>query len=201
MFCDQLISYGIKLSCATPIVKGFEPDGIIINRADIDFTQSSFDANHEGTIVLKSGKTGFPIAMPVNNPYEGSEITLNVGTYANTWTKNIQVILLSVGSGTSKLVDELVNGDVVLILRNKTKTDVYTSTESGGNPASSEYEVFGFEQGMKASAGTRTPNDDETLGGTLLTLTETNAPSHGLFLWTTSKSATDAAYASLLPQS
>ena len=170
-----------------------------MNRADIDFATSTLTAAAgKGSVVLKSSKTGYPVKQSPRNSFDGSSMELNVGTYLNTWTKNINVLLMSVGPDTTDIVNKLVNGDCVLILRNRTKEDA-AWTGTGTNPQESEYEVFGWEQGLKVSAGTRTPNDEDTMGGTQLTLTETGASSHGLFMFVTSKEATDQAYEALLP--
>lgn len=194
MICETLIANGIEFNCGA-ISRGFEADGVIINRADIDFAASTLDGNTT-TLVLKTGKTGYKVKQFGNAPFEGSEITLNVGTYVNTWTKNIQVLFPSIGKNTSDLIDNLVSGDVVLVLRNKQKTDLLKV--SSQTAVACEYEIFGFEQGMKVSAGTRTPNDEDTLGGTLLTLTETGAASHAIYLWAgQSAAATAEAYAAL----
>lgn len=201
MICQKLINQGIDARCDLPMVRGFEPDGIIINYDDIDFAATTVPEGSDNvrTVVLKSGKTGYPVKQPANSPFTGSESTLNVGTYASTWEHSIQLILMSVGAYTSELVDKLASGRFVLILRNKTKTDA----QSGLNGATlvqdaSEYQIFGLEQGMTATAGTRTPDDEDTMGGTLITLTETGAPSHGLFLWSGTKASTNLAYNSLL---
>lgn len=199
MICETLLSAGYNPSCQAP-QRGFEADGIIINRSDIDFATSTLNAtNGKGSVVLKSGKTGYPVKQTPRNAFDGSSMELNVGTYINTWTKNINVLLMSVGPDTTDIVNKLVNGDTVLILRNRTKEDAAWPVDGQGvNPKESEYEVFGWEQGLKASAGTRTPNDEDTMGGTQLTLTETGASSHGLFMFVTDKAATDTAYQSLL---
>lgn len=194
MVCEELLTAGYSHACDGQR-RGFEADGVIINRADIDFSTSTLKTGtNKGTIVLKSGAKGYAIVQPANNPFDGSASELNVGTYVNTWTKNIQVLLMSVGPDTSALVDKLVNANCVLILRNKQKYDSGSSTPDD----ESEYEVFGIENGLKVSAGSRTPNDEDTMGGTLLTLTESNAPSHGMFMWDTDKATTDAAYTALV---
>ena len=56
--CDSLIQKGIELNCESPIVKGVEPDGLIMNRSDIDFAKSVFDTTNKNiltTLILKSG--------------------------------------------------------------------------------------------------------------------------------------------------
>lgn len=196
MICDKTL-FGIEPTCE-PLQRGFEADGVIFKRSDIDWSASSIDGT-TAEIVLKTGVAAALVKQPYNSPFNGSEMSLNVGTYVSTWNKNINVVLMSVGPNTSEVVNGFVGSDCVLILRNKTKED---GTQAGKIDAdSAEYEIFGLEQGLKVSAGTRTPYDEETLGGTLLTLTETGADNHGIFLWKTSKTVTDAMYAALMTSS
>lgn len=200
MICDKTLSGQVGANCSEyPLTKGFEQDGIIMPRSNIDFGASTI-GDTTAAIVMKSRTSGIPVKQIFNQPFNGSEMSLNVGTYVSTWNKNINVLLMSVGPNTSSIVNALVNNDCVLILRNKTKNDAQEG-EIAENKAASEYEIFGLEQGLKVSAGTRTPYDEETLGGTLLTLTETGADSHGKFLWDTDKTTTDAMYQSLLTPS
>ena len=61
-----------------------------------------------------------------------------------------------------------------------------------GTDSKNKFEVYGFEQGLKMSAGTRDLNSDDTDGGWSVTLQEQNAPSSGLFLFSTDETTTRA---------
>ena len=41
--CEYLIARDINIACEDMVAKGLESDGIIINRADVDFTKTLFD--------------------------------------------------------------------------------------------------------------------------------------------------------------
>lgn len=190
--CESLISKDISFDCNDMSVKGLEADGVILNRDDIDFSKCTFDETAKNIltqIVLKSGKKGYQVLQMGNTPFTGTTTTLAVGTYRNTWTNEIPIAVLNnTPEVAEKIIDGLANGTFVLILRNKAK----------GTDGKAEYQVFGFYQGMVASAGTNEKYSDETEGGWLMTLQETNAPKSALFLFNTSSEATAAAYNSLL---
>ena len=48
--CNALIAQDIEANCANLGIKGLEPDGKIINRADIDFAATVFDTNNDSII-------------------------------------------------------------------------------------------------------------------------------------------------------
>ena len=83
------------------------------------------------------------------------------------------------------VIDGLANGQFVLILRNKNKT------------SKGEYQVYGYAQGLVASEGTNEKYSEDTDGGWLITLQETNAPKSALFFYDTSDETTAAKFASL----
>lgn len=43
--CDNLIKKDIAPSCDDPIVPGIEQEGVIANRADVDFSGNNFQFN------------------------------------------------------------------------------------------------------------------------------------------------------------
>lgn len=194
--CDKFLANDILPSCDYPLVKGFEADGVIIPREYIDFASSSISATNANIIegiILKTGKRGYQCQQMGSAPFSGSTQTLTVGTYSNTWESSIQVLVPTWGALTAnQIVDALTNSDNVVILRNKTKTDGLGNTE--GN---AEYQVYGWWQGCRASAGERDANSDDTLGGVLMTLTESGSPRSGMFYFTTNATATAAAYQAL----
>lgn len=194
--CDSLLAADIQPACENPLVRGFEVDGVIIPRADIDFTASTINSSNPNIIsslVIKSGKRGFHCEQMGATPFSGSTQSLSVGTYQNTWDSSVQLLVPTYGPVTARdIVDALTNGDNVVILRNKVKSDGLDTADR-----SAEYQVFGWWQGMRASAGERDPYSDDTLGGVLMTLTETGSPKSAMFLYGSSKAATDTMYNSL----
>lgn len=189
--CNSLIAQDIENDCANVGIKGLEPDGKIINRSDIDFSATQFNANNDAiieTLVLKTGKTAFDVAQLGNTPFTGLVQNLNIGTYVNTWTTDIPIAVLANNPAVTKnVIDVLSNGEFVLILKNK-------NTGISGN---AKYQVFGYAQGCRASAGTRDAYSEDTEGGWLITLQEANHPKSAMFFYDTDETTTDAAYAAL----
>ena len=189
--CETLIAKDIAFDCDEMSVKGLEADGVIINRNDVDFSKTEFDNDAKNIIrqmVLKSGKKGYEVVQMGNTPFTGTTSTLAVGTYRNTWAHEIPIAVLANDPEVcEKIIDGLANGTFILVLRNKAK----------GSQGKGEYQIFGFYQGLVASAGTNEKYSDETEGGWLMTLQETNAPKSALFLFDTDSEATQARYNAL----
>ena len=189
--CETLIAKDIAFDCNEMSVKGLEADGVIINRNDVDFSKTVFDDTAKNIIkqlVLKTGKKAYDVQQMGNTPFTGTTSTMAVGTYRNSWTHEIPIaVLANTPDVCEKIIDGLANGSFILILRNKSK----------GTDGKAEYQVFGFYQGLVASAGTNEKYSDDTEGGWLITLQETNAPKSALFFFQTSSEATQAAYESL----
>lgn len=193
--CESLISQDIAIACADQVTKGLESDGIIINRGDIDFSKTQFDEENPCIIkqlVLKKGKKAYAIRQEGNTPYTGTKTELNVGTYRNTWNSEVAIVVLAnTPDVCAKIIDGLVNGKYVVILRNVSK----------GADGKGEFQVYGYAQGLKASAGTNEKYSDDTEGGWLITLQEEQAPKAAYFFFNTSTETTTAAYESLKTES
>lgn len=189
--CEALIAQDITFDCESMSVRGMEADGLIINREDIDFSATIFNAQNPAiieTLVLKTGKKAYEVVQMGNTPFTGLVSNLNIGTYRNTWTHDIPIAVLGDDPDVVKdIVDPLANGTFVLILKNKTK----------GTNGNGEYKVFGYAQGCRASAGTNDKWSEETEGGYLITLQEANAPKAAMFYFKTDSATTAAQYESL----
>lgn len=192
--CDTVISQGIEQNCDNPIVKGLEPDGVIMNRGDIDFSSTTFDTDMKNvikTMLLKSGKKGYPVVQMGAKPFTGAKTSLKTGTYRNTFTNEIPIAILDNGPAVAKnIIDGLANGSFVLILRNIHK----------GDDGKSEYQVYGYYQGLRASAIDNDKYSDDTDGGWLVTLKEESAPKSALFYFNTDSTTTATQYQSLMTE-
>ena len=190
--CDSLIAQDIDFACADLVTKGLEHDGIIINRDDIDFSATTFNSTNPNIIeslVLKSGKQGYKVIQQGNTPFTGTQSTLEVGTYRNTWTHQIPLAILANDPDTCKdIIDGLANGTFVAILRNKFK----------GTSGDAEYQVYGYTQGLVASEGTNDKYSEDTDGGWLITLQETGTRQSAMWFFDTDAATTLAAYEALL---
>ena len=192
--CNSLIATDIQADCTNLGIKGLEPDGKIINRADIDFANCVMDNGNPAnpniikSLVLKTGKSAYDVAQLGNTPFTGLVSNLNVGTYINTWTTDIPIAILANDPVVAhKVIDALANGEFVLILKNKNR----------GTAGNAKYQVFGYAQGCRASAGTRDAYSEDVEGGWLVTLQEANHPKSAMFLYDTDEATTDAAYEAL----
>lgn len=192
--CDSIISKGIEQNCESPIVKGLEADGIICNRADIDFSKSVFDETNKNilkSLILKTGKRGFPVVQQGATPFNGAKTNLVVGTYRSTFTNEIPIAILNNGPEVSqKIIDGFANGSFVLILKNVHK----------GEDGKSEYQIYGYYQGLRASAIDNEKYSEDTDGGWLVTLQETSVPKSALFYFNTDSKTTETQYKSLMAE-
>lgn len=190
--CESLIAQAIAANCDNPLTRGFEADGVIINRDDVDFASCVIDDNIVSTFVLKSGKYGFPVKQLGSTPFTGTGTSLTTGTYRNTWTNTVQIAVLDNGPAVAKnIIDGLANGSFVVILKNRHK----------GTDGKSEFQIYGYFQGLAASAIEEEKYSEDLDGGWLVTLTETGAPKSALFLWSTSQSATQTIFDGLTDDS
>lgn len=190
--CESIIAHAIDWPCDDLVVKGLESDGVIINRSDVDFANcvlSSTNPNIIESLVLKTGKKGYLVNQLGNTPFTGTQSTLEVGTYRNTFTNTVSLVVLNNGPAVAKdVIDGLANGTYVVILRNKHK----------GSTGDAEYQVYGYTQGLRASEITNDKYSDDTDGGWLVNLQETGVRKSAMFLWDTDAATTQAAYEALV---
>lgn len=189
--CNSLISKNIAIDCDDLVTKGLESDGLIMNRADIDFTKTKFDDTNKNIIkelVLKTGKKAYEVVQNGNTPFTGTQTSLVVGTYRNTFTNQVQlVVLANTPDVAAEIIDGLANGKFVVILRNISK----------GADGKGEFQIFGYQQGLTCSALENEKYSEDTEGGWLVTLEETSAPKSALFLYDTDTETTTTKYESL----
>lgn len=179
--CDFKIAKSIEFDCTNMSEKGVEKKGYIVNYADVLKASCGRSGNLLSSIALATGAKGYKIIVPEGTPFNGTLIEAVVGTYKTKWNKTVAFVVLDSGPDVSHdIIDKLANGKFVIILEN-----VFAGTDS-----KNKFEVYGFEQGLKMTAGTRDLNSDDTDGGWSVTLQEQNAPSSGLFLFSESEQAT-----------
>lgn len=190
--CDSLIAKAIQANCDNPLVRGMEPDGVIMNRGDIDFSKAVFSAENKNiltTLILKAKKQGYAVVQTGQTPFKGTQTTLTTGTYHNTFQNQVQLVVLDNGPEVSRdIIDGLANGSFVLILRNLTK----------GANGEAEYQVYGYYQGLHATEMTNEKYSEDTDGGWIVTLQESAAPKSALFFFDTDSATTQAKYQSLM---
>lgn len=189
--CESLIAQDIKIPCEDQVTKGLESDGLIINRNDIDFAKSVIEGNIIKSLVLKAGKKAYAIRQDGANPFTGTKTELTVGTYRNSFKNTVAIVVLAnTPDVCANIIDGLANGKFVVILRNLSK----------GADGKAEYQVFGYEQALKAASGENDKYSDDTEGGWLITLEEESVPKSAYFFYDTSSETTAAKYESLMTE-
>lgn len=190
--CDYNLATDIAADCASLSVKGLGNNGWIINFDDVDRGSSTFDPKNPNmltSLILDSGKKAYRVFVPGKTPFTGTNKALAVGTYVNTWTKQVSLVVLNEGPDvTSEIIDKLANGSFIVILENKTT----------GNGGKATYEVYGYEAGLTASEITNEKYSEETNGGYAVTLEETGGNKSGVFLFAESLTATKTMLESLV---
>ena len=197
--CDYMVKKDIQLDCDNPIVPGVEQEGVIINRKDIDLTTVAFNATRKNvieTLALKKGKKGYKVVVSGSTPFTGTNTALAVGTYRNTFTNTVNMVVLANDPDVcADVIDGLANGEFVVILENKAK-----SLDKEENPGDSAYQIYGYYQGLKAAELSNDKYSEETEGGWAVSLQETKVPKSALFYYKTSYETTKAAVDALVAE-
>lgn len=173
--CNSLIKTGLTVDCQTSPARGYEPELILINRADVDFTNVTYSASHKNVLTelgLKTGKVGFLVETAGAQPFQGGTGSAEVGTYATTVTKTIVIPNLRNDRDISeKFSDPMLNGEFVAVLKRKDR----------GSDGNSGFEVIGLENGARLSDYNSDAYGD-TFSGELFTLTESGAAHTRIYL-------------------
>lgn len=182
--CDEILKKDISYDCNDPIVPGFEPNGVILNRSEIDFAASMLDTSRKNvikTLAMKTKKRGYSVVMPGKKPFNGTKTSMVEGTYRNSFDSEVSIVILNSGPDVSEnIIDGLANGSYVLVLENKFK-----GLQKETNPGDAAFQVYGWYQGLTASAMENDKYSEDTDGGWLVTLKETKSPKSGMFLFNT----------------
>lgn len=190
--CDYKLAADLVANCENPSTKGLRNYGYIINYDDIDLESCVRDENNPNiltTIVLQSGKKAHRMYVPGKTPFTGTNKSLADGTYRKTFTKGVNLVILDNGPDVvNDIINPLANGQFVVILENK----------YGGKDGKNTFEVYGFEQGLTATALADDKYSEDTDGGWSATLEESGAPSAGIFLFNQSVAATRTALATIV---
>ena len=195
--CDNIITSNIEADCDNMSVPGIEANGVLINRADIDFGASDFDTSRKNvikTIALKTGKRAYSISVMGNTPFNNTQTTLNVGANRNSFVNDLAFTILDNSPDLSeKVLDGLANGEFVAIFENRFK-----NTNKTANQGDNAFQVMGWYQGLRAQTLENQKYSEETAGGWSVMLQESNAPKSALFYFNTSYSVTQTQLQTLL---
>lgn len=194
--CEKIIEACISADCANPIYSGVDSIGLIANYSDI--ASVSYDQTNPSIvsgITMKTDTVGsdttsrcwYTVQQLGNRPFEGSQTEFVEGTYANRVTNTITFAVLDNGPEiTENVIDRLLNGKFVVILKND-----YVHSD-----AKNKYSVYGLSKGLKCTGLTRELYGDNE-SAWIVTLTEEGSPKSGLFFFTTDEQTTDAAFESM----
>lgn len=188
--CDDILKKDISPSCDDPVVQGLEQEGVIMNRADVDFAATVFNATRKNvieTLAMKEKKKAYKVVVPGKTPF--TTTALATGTYRNSFTNTITLVILANDPDVcADIVDGLANGSYVVVLENK-----YKGLQKEENPGDAAFQVFGYYQGLTATTIENNKYSEDTEGGWTVTLEEQKAPKSALFLYKTSYEATKTA--------
>ena len=195
--CEKLINQCIGADCNKPLFSGVDGVAYIANFADI--ASVTYDEQNHSIITgitMKTDTVGsdqvarcfYTVQQLGKNPFEGSQTELVEGTYSNKFTNTVQLAVADNSAEiTNNVIDQMANGRFVLITVNDYRND----------NSDNKYQIFGIQKGLRCTAMTREWYGDND-GAYILTLTEENVPKSGLFIYTTSESATDTMVNGLL---
>lgn len=190
--CDFKLAADLAADCESTSVAGLKNNGFIINYDDIDFDSCTRDESNRfilNTLVLKSGKKGYRMYVPGKTPFTGTNTAMVDGTYRKKFTKTVSVVILDNGPDVIRdIIDPLANGKFVIVLENK----------FAGKDGKNTFQIYGFEQGLSATALADDKYSEETDGGWSSTLEESGAPSPALYLYNDSVATTRTALASIV---
>lgn len=195
--CDEILKKDIVPSCDDPVVPGYEQEGVIMNRDEIDFSLTTFNATQKNvieTLAMKSSKKAYKVVVPGKAPYTGSKTSLATGTYRNTFTNLLQLVVLDNSPEVcSDIIDGLANGSYVVVLENKHK-----ALQKEENPGNAAFQVYGYYQGLTATVLENDKYSEDTEGGWLVNLEETKCPKSALFYFKTDYDTTKTALETLV---
>lgn len=194
--CEFLLARDIAASCSDPVVPGFEQEGIIMNRDEIDFGAITFDSSRSNVIsqiAMLAGKRAYKVRVLGNTPFTGTSTSFVSGTYQNTFTNTVQFVVLDNGPDVCEsVIDSLANGRFVMILEN-----TFKGLNKESNKGDAAFQIYGYTQGLAASAIENDKYSEDTNGGWLVTLQETKASKSGMFLYKSDYATTKTMFESL----
>lgn len=186
--CPKLVADNIAASCDKPIFPGLENIAYIINKEDIaSITYDTTNPHIVKAIALAAGAKAYKIYNPVKTPLSGTQAAFAEGDVTNKIDNTLQCIVLDDGPAVAKdVIDGLMNGEFVVVFAHKWENTAMNN----------KFQIFGLHTGLKMTAGTAAYTAGDGDGGMVVTLTETGAPTYGMYFFdtdiATSRSALEA---------
>lgn len=179
--CNGSITGNIDQDCSNPRISGYEDFALIFNRADIDWSAVTVDANNPRiitAIAMATGKTPYAIYNPKTNParFDGTNTTYSQDD--DRYTKTLQFYFEGIGGdAAADIVEPLKSGDYIVILQRK------------DHRGDGSFQVLGYQSGLVATAQVQ----DETTGRWTITM-ESSEPSAEISFFVTDYATTKAAF-------
>lgn len=154
------ITKGITTSCSTKPVGGLEVDIYMANRADIASVTKNVtnDLIVEGITMVATKKFYKFSGLKQSNK---ASAKMFKGPYFNSWDHGADLIIFSNTADTkANIIEQLANGDVVLVINNKWK----------GTNGEQALEMLGYEVGLTGVTVERVSDDADTQGAWKVTL-------------------------------
>lgn len=185
--CNNLIAQDIAQNCTNPLFAGIEGIAYIFNKSDIaSFTRSN---NVISALSLTSPAKAYKIQVSAKQPFNGTKVEMVEGAISNKWNKTFSMGIAADSAADREAIDDiLANGSFCVVFEHS-----YTpTTTSGGSTADAagKFEIFGFDRGLKASSISRDFYSEDTDGGAQVELVESSVPNAGMFVFSTSNTAT-----------
>lgn len=178
MACD-LLATDID-NCGAIIPKGFEREGLLINKSDIDSYVLS--GGITSSIILKAGKKGYILTDISKDPFKDFKITGEEKDYGIVFKKDAVLKVLGNTAAVGVQVNALSKNEYVLILKQK------------GIQDASKFVVVGLDSSLVAGV----PEYSTEMGGWKIPMVETQITYPTNFMYVTSISATKDLYDTLL---
>lgn len=169
--CNQTLLDNIKESCENPMFSGMDNRAVILNYNSIDKKKVVFDSENSHIVRSLGVSSALFIVNARQNPFTGTNTTVEVGDYKNTFTKTVSLYIPMDGANASKSVlDPMSNGKFVVILKNNWVNDLKDN----------EYQIYGLDKGLVVSSMTQTKYENNDYW--LVELQESGVMNSGRFL-------------------
>lgn len=162
--CEKLLAGNIISQCS--MKKGMQSAGKIFNWEEVDTSEIPDDL-----VVNEINGQSYDVVVPGTTPFDGLAQNLEVGTYENTFSTDVPIIILNNNPEVSKLISSMLYGRFILVVENN---------DGGAANSNGKHQIYGWENGLTVTAVSREPYGDNP--GWAVTLHEEGAGEAGIFL-------------------
>lgn len=188
MNCNMLISKDIENKCTDVHAKGYHTIGKIMNYSDIDWADFAYKSGSTNIITdlsLLTGKTAYDVVQLGNTPFSGTTSEMVVGTYINTFTHKVSLVVLNNNPTTAnEIIEGLANGKFVVVLHSNDEGGWEEGTTARTHDREGAFKVYGVHNGLRMTAGTNDAYSDAFNGWTV-ELTEEGSPNAATYFYDT----------------